>query len=131
MLRSPLGSARLERESDRAIPSDGRGVSRSVASGAAQRRSAAAVGGEGIVKAKSGAVEKPIRLFAKQAQWAAWMEKNHQKPEGLWLRLAKKGSGLRSVTYAEALEIALCYGWIDGQKRGEREYGWRQRVRRR
>ena len=80
------------------------------------------------MKAKSGAVEEPIRLFANQAQWAAWMEKNHQKPEGLWLRLAKKGSGLRSVTYAEALEIALCYGWIDGQKRGESEQAWLQRF---
>jgi uncharacterized protein YdeI (YjbR/CyaY-like superfamily) len=42
--------------------------------------------------------------------------------------LAKKGSGLRSVTYGEALEIALCYGWIDGQKRGESEQTWLQRF---
>ncbi len=80
------------------------------------------------MKAKSDGVEEPTRLFANQAQWAAWMEKNHQKSEGLWLRLAKKGSGLRSVTYAEALEIALCYGWIDGQKRGESEQTWLQRF---
>jgi uncharacterized protein YdeI (YjbR/CyaY-like superfamily) len=70
----------------------------------------------------------PIRLFASQAAWAVWLEKNHRTSQGLWLRLAKKESGLRSVTYAEALEIALCYGWIDGQKRGESEEAWRQRF---
>jgi len=69
-----------------------------------------------------------IRLFATQSAWAAWLEKNHSKSEGLWLRLAKKDSGLRSVTYGEALEIALCYGWIDGQKRGESEHAWLQRF---
>ena len=47
---------------------------------------------------------------------------------GLWLRLAKKESGLQSVTYAEALDVALCYGWIDGQKRGESEQAWLQRF---
>jgi uncharacterized protein YdeI (YjbR/CyaY-like superfamily) len=70
----------------------------------------------------------PIRRFATQAAWAGWLEKNHRKSEGLWLRLAKKGSGLRSVTYGEALEVALCYGWIDGQKRGESQQAWLQRF---
>jgi uncharacterized protein YdeI (YjbR/CyaY-like superfamily) len=70
----------------------------------------------------------PIRLFATQTDWAAWLEKNHGKSEGVWLRLAKKGSRLRSVTHAEALEIALCYGWIDGQKRGESDEAWLQRF---
>lgn len=70
----------------------------------------------------------PIRLFATQTDWTAWLEKNHGKSEGVWLRLAKKGSRLRSVTYAEALEIALCYGWIDGQKRGESDEAWLQRF---
>jgi uncharacterized protein YdeI (YjbR/CyaY-like superfamily) len=46
----------------------------------------------------------------------------------LWLRLAKKGSGLQSVRYGEALQVALCYGWIDGQKRPESERAWRQRF---
>ncbi len=71
--------------------------------------------------------EKP-RLFANSAQWEAWLEKNHRTSTGLWLRLAKKGSKLQSLTYAEALEIALCYGWIDGQKRGESEQAWLQRF---
>lgn len=79
-------------------------------------------------KAKSAEVIDPIRLFAGQAAWAAWLEKNHRESAGLWLRLAKKGSDLRSVTYAEALEVALCYGWIDGQKRGESEEAWLQRF---
>ncbi|MFZ0322046.1 MAG: YdeI/OmpD-associated family protein [Candidatus Sulfotelmatobacter sp.] len=67
-------------------------------------------------------------LFSSQQAWAAWLEKNHLKSEGAWLRLAKKGSGLKSVTYAEALEVALCYGWIDGQKRPESEQAWLQRF---
>jgi uncharacterized protein YdeI (YjbR/CyaY-like superfamily) len=72
-----------------------------------------------------------VRLFANPAAWNAWLEKNHRKHEGLWLRLAKKGSGVRSVTYGEALEVALSYGWIDGQKRPESEQTWLQRFVRR
>lgn len=77
---------------------------------------------------KNATVTGEIRLFPTQAAWASWLEKNHLKPEGLWLRLAKKGSGLHSVTYAEALEVALCYGWIDGQKQPESEEAWLQRF---
>jgi len=58
----------------------------------------------------------PTRLFKTKDDWAGWLEKNHRKSSGLWLRLAKKDSGLRSVTYKKALEVALCHGWIDGQK---------------
>ena len=77
---------------------------------------------------KSKSDDAPIVLFTTQSAWAAWLEKNHRKSSGLWLRLAKKGSGLQSVNYAEALEVALCYGWIDGQKRGESENAWLQRF---
>jgi uncharacterized protein YdeI (YjbR/CyaY-like superfamily) len=70
----------------------------------------------------------PIRLFATASAWESWLAKNHRTSAGIWLRLAKKGSDLRSVTYAEALEIALCYGWIDGQKRGESDQAWLQRF---
>ena len=80
------------------------------------------------MKTKAGDPNERIRLFATQTSWSAWLEKNHRTSQGLWLRLAKKGSGLRSVTYAEALETALCYGWIDGQKRGESEQAWLQRF---
>jgi uncharacterized protein YdeI (YjbR/CyaY-like superfamily) len=67
-------------------------------------------------------------LFSGQRAWAAWLGKNHRESEGLWLRLAKKGSELKSVTYAEALEVALCYGWIDGQKKPESQQAWLQRF---
>jgi uncharacterized protein YdeI (YjbR/CyaY-like superfamily) len=70
----------------------------------------------------------PVRLFKSKQDWAAWLEKNHRKSTGLWLRLAKKDSRLRSVSYKEALEVALCYGWIDGQKRPESEQAWLQRF---
>jgi uncharacterized protein YdeI (YjbR/CyaY-like superfamily) len=80
------------------------------------------------MKAKAGMASDPTRLFVTQAAWAAWLEKNHRKSGGLWLRLAKKESGLRSLTYAQALEVALCYGWIDGQKRGESGAAWLQRF---
>ncbi len=70
----------------------------------------------------------PVRLFKSKKDWAAWLEKNHGKSTGLWLRLAKKDAGLRSVSYKEALEVALCYGWIDGQKRPESEQAWLQRF---
>ena len=68
------------------------------------------------------------KLFKSKNDWSAWLEKNHQKSEGLWLRLAKKDSGLRSVSYKEALEAALCYGWIDGQKKPENEQTWLQKF---
>jgi uncharacterized protein YdeI (YjbR/CyaY-like superfamily) len=79
-------------------------------------------------KDKSGDTRGPIRLFATQTTWAKWLEKNHRTSRGLWLRLAKKESDLQSVTYGEALEVALCYGWIDGQKRVESEQAWLQRF---
>jgi uncharacterized protein YdeI (YjbR/CyaY-like superfamily) len=90
-----------------------------------ERGRIAATGEEGKMKGKA---DDPIRLFKTQATWAAWLKKNHRKSAGLWLRLAKKNSSSRSLTYAEALEIALCYGWIDGQKRGESEQAWLQRF---
>jgi uncharacterized protein YdeI (YjbR/CyaY-like superfamily) len=57
----------------------------------------------------------PILQFDDQAAWAQWLEQNHADYPGVWLKLAKKGSGITTVTYGEALEEALCYGWIDGQ----------------
>jgi uncharacterized protein YdeI (YjbR/CyaY-like superfamily) len=56
----------------------------------------------------------PQLSFASAADWEAWMEANHDSSEGVWLKLAKKGSGIPSVTLAEALEVCLCFGWIDG-----------------
>ncbi|MBA3260035.1 MAG: YdeI/OmpD-associated family protein [Gemmatimonadales bacterium] len=57
----------------------------------------------------------PVERFASQAAWEAWLGKHHGSSAGLRLELAKKDSGVPSVTHAEAVESALCYGWIDGQ----------------
>lgn len=70
----------------------------------------------------------PTRLFKTRRDWDAWLEKNHRSHSGLWVQLAKKDSGIQSVTYQEALEVALCYGWIDGQKRPCDEKTWLQRF---
>jgi hypothetical protein len=59
----------------------------------------------------------PIVPFASREAWEAFLEGQHATSEGLWLKLAKKGSGIESVTYDQAVEVALCYGWIDGQVR--------------
>jgi uncharacterized protein YdeI (YjbR/CyaY-like superfamily) len=58
----------------------------------------------------------PIILFEIWQDWEAWLKEHHATAQGAWLKLAKKGTGVSSVSYAEALEIALCYGWIDAQK---------------
>jgi uncharacterized protein YdeI (YjbR/CyaY-like superfamily) len=68
------------------------------------------------------------KFFKSQQHWAAWLERNHGKSTGLWLSLAKKGSPAPSVSYQEALEVALCYGWIDAQKKPESEHTWLQRF---
>lgn len=72
-----------------------------------------------------------IRSFKRQKDWDAWLYKNHSKSPGIWIRIAKKASSDRSITYAESLETALCYGWIDGQKRSEGEASWLQKFTRR
>lgn len=55
--------------------------------------------------------------FKDSATWRQWLDENHSKIDGVWLRLYKKASGMLTVSYAEALDEALCYGWIDGQKK--------------
>lgn len=68
------------------------------------------------------------KLFKTKQEWVAWLDRKHKESSGLWLQLAKKGSKYKSVTYGEALEVALCYGWIDGQKRPQDEDIWLQRF---
>ena len=72
--------------------------------------------------------ELPIRLFADPGELEAWLEESHDSSAGVWLKIAKKGSGERSVTYGEALELALCFGWIDSQKRSFDEAFFLQRF---
>jgi uncharacterized protein YdeI (YjbR/CyaY-like superfamily) len=70
----------------------------------------------------------PVILFEQPKDWAEWLDKHHGNAAGLWLRLAKKASGIQSITYQEALEVALCYGWIDGQKNSYDESSWLQKF---
>ena len=70
----------------------------------------------------------PIQLFPRQEDWEAWLDQHHATSPGLWLRLAKKGADLQSLSYAEALDVALCYGWIDGQKKGLDDSSWLQKL---
>jgi uncharacterized protein YdeI (YjbR/CyaY-like superfamily) len=70
----------------------------------------------------------PVLLFASPPDLEAWLEENHTSSAGLWLKIAKKGSGVESVSYAQALELALCFGWIDSQKRGFDERHFLQRF---
>lgn len=58
----------------------------------------------------------PIMPFASPGDWEAWLDEHHATSNGLWLKIAKKGSNIATVSYAEALDAALCYGWIDSQK---------------
>src|SRR5690349_13409460 len=66
--------------------------------------------------------------FASQHDWERWLEEHHQSSPGLWLQIAKKAAGIPTVTYAEALEVALCFGWIDGQKASYDETSFLQRF---
>jgi uncharacterized protein YdeI (YjbR/CyaY-like superfamily) len=70
----------------------------------------------------------PAVELADRAAWAAWLEARHASSSGVWLRIAKKGSGARTVSYDDALEVALCHGWIDGQKRPLDDRFWLQRF---
>lgn len=68
-----------------------------------------------IVHAVPTKPDLPILQFDDQRAWAEWLERNHTDEQGVRLKLAKKGSAVTTVTYGDALEVALCYGWIDGQ----------------
>jgi uncharacterized protein YdeI (YjbR/CyaY-like superfamily) len=69
----------------------------------------------------------PTIFFASSADWEHWLEANHASP-GVWMKVAKKGSGIESVTTAEALEIALCFGWIDSRREALDEAYFLQRY---
>ena len=67
-------------------------------------------------------------LFKSARAFEAWLKKHHASSDGLWLQIAKKGADAPSVTYPEAVEIALCWGWIDGQKKGLDDQHFLQRF---
>jgi hypothetical protein len=72
--------------------------------------------------------ELPIIGFARPAEWLAWLADNHASAPGLWVKLGKKSAGASSITYDEAVEGALCYGWIDGQKKPYDDAAWLQKF---
>jgi len=72
--------------------------------------------------------ELPVVQCPDQAAWRKWLESNHDVADGVWLKFAKKGSPVATVTYAEAVEECLCFGWIDGQVRRLDEHFYLQRF---
>jgi len=76
-------------------------------------------------------VEEPIQqvmLFANQQGWDDWLSSHSGASPGLWLRLAKQSAAYRSVSYQQAIDIALCHGWIDGQKKSFDDESWLQKF---
>ncbi len=72
--------------------------------------------------------DAPTIAFRDQPAFRTWLAEHHREQDGIWLKLAKKGSGIPSVTYAEAVVVALCFGWIDGQARSVDETSYVQRF---
>jgi uncharacterized protein YdeI (YjbR/CyaY-like superfamily) len=66
--------------------------------------------------------------FASPAEWEAWLEDHHASSGGVWIKIAKKDSGIASITHPEALEIALCFGWIDSRREALDERYFLQRY---
>ena len=73
-------------------------------------------------------MHSPKLTFANQEAWEAWLETNGEAVSGVWLRIAKRSAEQSTVSYAQAIESALCHGWIDGQKQVESEHYWLQRF---
>ena len=70
----------------------------------------------------------PVLLLENRSAWAGWLELHHSTERGVWLQLAKKASDLQSVSYADAVDVALCYGWIDGQSKSYDADSWLQKF---
>lgn len=81
-----------------------------------------------INKINSNKSDLPVIPFVSHTIWEQWLEHNHAESKGIWLQMFKKGSGVTSVNYAEALDVALCYGWIDGQLKSIDELSYMQRF---
>jgi len=71
---------------------------------------------------------KKIRAFKSEAPFEAWLRANHAREAEIWLRIYKKGAGKPTVTYAQALDVALCWGWIDGIRKAFDEESFLQRF---
>ena len=78
--------------------------------------------------AQKSTTDHPVILFAEPQAWDCWLDEHQAESAGVWLRLAKKGAAITSISYAEALDVALCYGWIDSQKKSHDEASWLQKF---
>lgn len=76
----------------------------------------------------TGADGLAVMAFSAAAEWEEWLVTQHEASAGIWMKLAKKGGGAETVTYAQAIEVALCFGWIDGRKGALDEVHWLQRF---
>jgi uncharacterized protein YdeI (YjbR/CyaY-like superfamily) len=74
------------------------------------------------------ATDQPIISFKTATAFGAWLKKNHAKSAGIWMRIYKKDSGVQSINYDRALDEALCWGWIDSQKKAFDEKSYLQRF---
>lgn len=74
------------------------------------------------------APELPVLHFADAGAWETWLQEHHDRAPGVWLRIFRKGQDTPSVSYAQALDVALCHGWIDSQKRSHDAVSWVQRF---
>jgi uncharacterized protein YdeI (YjbR/CyaY-like superfamily) len=90
--------------------------------------SAKGKGGRTASQAESTAKDLPVLSFATARAWSEWLATHHASSRGLWLKIAKKGADSASVTYSEALDGALAWGWIDGQKGTFNDVWWLQRF---
>lgn len=73
-------------------------------------------------------MELPVVSFGSAAEWEDWLVANYAASPGVWLKIAKKTAGAPTVSYGEALDVALCFGWIDGQKGALDDTHWLQRF---
>ena len=68
--------------------------------------------------------EPEIKSFSSLEKWSQWLSENYERQEGIWLKIFKKNSGKETINHAEALDEALCYGWIDGQGKSYDKISW-------
>jgi uncharacterized protein YdeI (YjbR/CyaY-like superfamily) len=79
-------------------------------------------------KNKAAKPDLPVLTFTSGKEFASWLAKHHKGSPGIWIRLFKIKSGVPTITYSEALDAALCYGWIDGQKKPYDTESWLQKF---
>jgi uncharacterized protein YdeI (YjbR/CyaY-like superfamily) len=91
-------------------------------------RSVATSGETGTMEVMTARHELPVIELTSPDAWASWLDARHADSHGVWLKIAKKVAGIDALTYAEALDVALCFGWIDGQKAKFDDEFWLQRF---